>query len=316
LCLTCTKFAILLTVNALCYASVRGVDVRWLITGGSGQLGKCLIESLNKLPHEVFSPSSNELNLTSPKSIQRAFKAFSPDVVVNAAAWTDVDGAEHNLDLSFAINAIGAGNMAQAAKDGDSLFFQISTDYVFSGLSDLPWQESSKPNPNSQYGFTKAVSEQYCRELYPTGTYIIRTAWLYSKFGRNFPKTMLRLANEKTDVNVVCDQIGQPTYCWDLCDQILLMAESKPPIGIYHGTNSGQATWYEFAQEIFKLAGADVGRVNPVSSSEYPRPAKRPSYSVLSHDAWEGTSVKPLRDWRIALAEALPAIISAVKTEG
>jgi dTDP-4-dehydrorhamnose reductase len=138
---------------------------------------------------------------------------------------------------------------------------------------------------------------------------------LYSKFGKNFAKTMLRLANEKTDVNVVCDQIGQPTYCWDLCDQILLMAKRKPPMGIYHGTNSGQATWYEFAQEIFKLAGADVRRVVPVSSSEYPRPAKRPGYSVLSHKAWAKTLIEPMRDWRIALAEAMPAIISAVKTE-
>ena len=144
----------------------------------------------------------------------------------------------------------------------------------------------------------------------------MRTAWLYSPWGKNFAKTMTKLAiYGDGEVRVVNDQVGQPTSAADLAKQLVELGLSTSPSGIYHGTNSGQATWYEFTQEIFKLSCADIGRVTPVSSSEYSRPAKRPSYSVLSHNAWANTLVKPLRDWRIALAEAMPAIISAVKAE-
>jgi dTDP-4-dehydrorhamnose reductase len=151
---------------------------------------------------------------------------------------------------------------------------------------------------------------------YPKNSFIVRTAWLYSPWGKNFAKTMSKLALKgDREVRVVNDQVGQPTSASDLAKQLVELGLSNSPAGIYHGTNSGQATWFEFAQEIFKLSGVDVGRVTPVSSSEYQRPAKRPSYSVLSHDAWASTSVEPLRDWRIALAEAMPDIISAVKAE-
>ena len=144
----------------------------------------------------------------------------------------------------------------------------------------------------------------------------MRTAWLYSPWGKNFAKTITKLAIiGRAEVRVVEDQVGQPTSASDLAKQIVELGLSTSPAGIYHGTNSGKATWFEFAQEIFKLAGADVGRVAPVSSTEYLRPAKRPSYSVLSHDEWASTSIKPMQDWRIALAEAMPAIISAVKGE-
>jgi dTDP-4-dehydrorhamnose reductase len=151
---------------------------------------------------------------------------------------------------------------------------------------------------------------------YPENSSIVRTAWLYSPWGNNFAKTMTRLAmNGDVVVRVVNDQIGQPTSATDLAKQIIELGLSSSPEGNYHGTNSGQGTWFDFAQEIFKLAGADENRVVGVSSSEYPRAAKRPSYSVLSHDEWARTSLKPMRDWRIALTEAMPAIISAVKAE-
>jgi dTDP-4-dehydrorhamnose reductase len=145
---------------------------------------------------------------------------------------------------------------------------------------------------------------------------VIRTAWLYSKTGKNFAKTMANLAlSNSGDVSVVNDQIGQPTSSADLATQIVELVMSKAPAGIYHGTNSGQATWFEFAQEIFSLAGAEVSRIIPVSTSEFPRPAKRPAYSVLGHDAWTSTTVPAMRNWRIALEQAVPAIISAVRTE-
>jgi dTDP-4-dehydrorhamnose reductase len=193
----------------------------------------------------------------------------------------------------------------------------VSTDYVFSGESQTPWQVAEEINPQSAYGRTKAQGESRVLVSHPENSFVVRTAWLYSPWGKNFAKTMTKLALKSDgEVRVVNDQVGQPTSASDLAKQLVELGLSASPAGTYHGTNSGQATWFEFAQEIFKLAGAHVGRVTPVSSSEYPRPAKRPSYSVLSHDAWANTSVKPLRDWRIALADAMPAIISAVKAEG
>jgi dTDP-4-dehydrorhamnose reductase len=188
---------------------------------------------------------------------------------------------------------------------------------VFSGEATTPWNENSDHNPQSVYGATKSEGENLVLSAYPTGSYVVRTAWLYSAERKNFAKTMTKLAlNGDGEVRVVKDQMGQPTFTGDLAKQIVELVLSSAPMGIYHGTNSGQATWFEFAQEIFKLSGTDVRRVIPVSSSEYPRPAKRPSYSVLGHDAWAETSVEPMRDWRIALAEAMPAIINAVKAEG
>jgi dTDP-4-dehydrorhamnose reductase len=167
------------------------------------------------------------------------------------------------------------------------------------------------------YGRTKADGERRVLATYPVNSTIVRTAWLYSPWGKNFATTMTRLAIEDYgEVRVVNDQIGQPTYATDLAKQLVDLGLSNSPSGIYHGTNSGQGTWFDFAKEIFELAGANINRVTPVSSSEYHRPAKRPSYSVLSHGEWAKTTVEPMRDWRIALGEAMPAIISAIKAEG
>jgi dTDP-4-dehydrorhamnose reductase len=238
-------------------------------------------------------------------------------VIVNCAAWTDVDGAESHENDASRVNADGAENLALATKLINSKLIHVSTDYVFSGESRTPWQIEDEINPQSAYGRTKAQGESRVVASYPQNSFVVRTAWLYSPWGKNFAKTMTKLAIKgEGEVKVVNDQVGQPTSASDLAKQLIELGLSNSPAGIYHGTNSGQATWYEFAQEIFKFVGADVGRVCPVSSSEYPVPAKRPSYSVLSHDAWASTSIKPMRDWRIALADAMPAIISAVKAEG
>jgi dTDP-4-dehydrorhamnose reductase len=242
---------------------------------------------------------------------------MSPKVIVNCAAWTDVDGAENSEAQALRVNSDGAENVAAGAKLCGAKLIHISTDYVFSGENVTPWRVDDPINPQSAYGRTKAEGEQRVLETHPERTLIVRTAWLYSPWGKNFAKTMTRLAIDGDgEVRVVNDQIGQPTSATDLAKQLVEMGISNSLEGTYHGTNSGQATWFEFAQQIFKLAGNDVSRVIPVSSSEYPRPAKRPSYSVLSHDAWAKTSVEPMRDWRIALADAMPAIISAVKAEG
>ncbi|CAN2228395.1 RfbD dTDP-4-dehydrorhamnose reductase [Candidatus Nanopelagicaceae bacterium] len=289
----------------------------WLITGGSGQLGIAVSQELDKEGIAFDAWSSKDLDITHSARVSEAIEKLNPVVIINCAAWTDVDRAEtHEIDASK-VNSDGPGNLAAAAKQCNSKLIHVSTDYVFSGESQTPWQVADEIKPQSAYGRTKAQGERRVLATYPESSFVVRTAWLYSPWGKNFAKTMTRLAIKGDgEVTVVNDQVGQPTSASDLAKQLVELGLSSSPAGIYHGTNSGQATWFEFAQEIFKLAGADVGRVTPVSSNEYPRPAKRPSYSVLSHDAWAGTSLRPMRDWRIALADAMPAIISAVKAEG
>ena len=288
----------------------------WLITGGSGQLGIAVSQELVKHGIAFDAWSSKDLDITKSSIVSQAIEKLSPTVIINCAAWTDVDGAEsHEIDASR-VNSDGPENLAFAAKISNSKLIHVSTDYVFSGESQTPWQVADEINPQSAYGRTKSQGESRVLAAYPEGSFVVRTAWLYSPWGKNFAKTMTKLALKGDgEVRVVNDQVGQPTSASDLAKQLVELGLSTSLAGIYHGTNSGQATWFEFAQEIFKLAGADVGRVTPVPSSEYPRPARRPSYSVLSHDAWASTSVEPLRDWRIALSDAMPSIISAVKAE-
>ena len=291
--------------------------MNWLITGGSGQLGLALQAELGARGIDFVSVNSGELDITDQSKVIALINFIMPSVIINAAAWTDVDGAETSESAARAVNALGPQNLAIAAGKVGARLVQVSTDYVFSGQGTTPWSESAGHNPQSVYGSTKSEAETFVLETHPTGSYVVRTAWLYSVDRKNFAKTMTKLAlNGAGEVRVVNDQVGQPTFTGDLAKQIIDLVSSDSPVGIYHGTNSGQATWFEFAREIFKLAGADVARVVSVSSSEYPRPAKRPSYSVLGHDAWAKTSVEPMREWRIALVEAMPAIISAVKAEG
>jgi dTDP-4-dehydrorhamnose reductase len=289
----------------------------WLITGASGQLGLALQEVLIQRGIDLVGANSSELDITKPLIVNQLVGFTNPSVIINAAAWTDVDGAESNESAAYSVNSLGPQNLAIAARKVDARLVQISTDYVFSGDSSTPWSENAVNNPQTVYGSTKSKGENFVLTSLPLNTYVVRTAWLYSPKGKNFAKTMVNIAlNQLDEVRVVNDQIGQPTVAGDLAKQIVELVLSEAPVGIYHGTNSGQATWFEFAQEIFRLAGADVARVIPVSSSEFPSPAKRPAYSVLSHDAWAGTSVPEMRNWKIALEEAMPAIISAVKAEG
>jgi dTDP-4-dehydrorhamnose reductase len=288
----------------------------WLITGGLGQLGIAVSQELGERGIVFDAWGSHDLDVTQSPIVWEVIAKLSPKVIINCAAWTDVDGAESNEQSASRVNSDGGENIALASRECDAKLIHISTDYVFSGQSKTPWQVDDEINPQSAYGRTKAQGESRVLAVDPANSSIVRTAWLYSPWGKNFAKTMTKLAvMGDGEVRVVNDQVGQPTSAMDLAHQLVELGLSTSPAGIYHGTNSGQATWFEFAQEIFKLTGADVERVIPVSSSEYPRPAKRPSYSVLSHDAWVKTSVKPMRDWRIALADAMPAILSAAKAE-
>ena len=291
--------------------------MKWLITGASGQLGLALQEELTQRGIDFVGTTSSELEITKPSIVNQIVDLNKPSVIINAAAWTDVDGAESNESVTYSVNALGPQNLANAASKAGARLVQISTDYVFSGDASTPWSEKAPHNPQSVYGSTKSEGENFVLSTLPSNSYVLRTAWLYSPIGKNFAKTMTDLAlNQKGEVRVVNDQIGQPTFAVDLAKQIVELVLSKAPAGIYHGTNSGQATWFEFAQAIFSIAGGDVSRVIPVSTTEFPRPAKRPAYSVLSHDAWTDTSVPAMRNWKIALEEAMPAIISAMKAEG
>ena len=289
----------------------------WLITGSKGQLGLALQAELTNQGIDYAATDSSQLDITKPLQVNQLVESLKPEVIINAAAWTDVDGAETNKDVAYQVNAVGPQNLAIAAKQVGARLVQVSTDYVFSGENNAPWGEDAAHNPQSVYGSTKSEGENLVLRELPNAVYIVRTAWLYSADKKNFAKTMTKLAlNGDAEVRVVNDQVGQPTLAADLAKQIVKLVLSEAPAGIYHGTNGGQATWFEFAQEIFRLAGVDVSRVVPVSTSEFPRPAKRPSYSVLSHDRWRETDVAEMRDWKAALAEAMPTIILAVKKEG
>jgi dTDP-4-dehydrorhamnose reductase len=291
--------------------------MKWLITGASGQLGSALQEELTQRGIDFVGANSSELDITKPLITNQLVGLIKPSVIINTAAWTDVDGAESNESDAYAVNSLGPQNLAIAANKTGARLVQISTDYVFSGNASSPWSENAPHTPQSIYGSTKSEGEKLVSTTLPTNSYVVRTAWLYSPNGKNFAKTMVNLAlNEEGTVRAVNDQIGQPTVAGDLAKQIVELVLSEAPSGTYHGTNSGQATWFEFAQAIFSIAGADISRVIPVSTKEFPRPAQRPAYSVLSHDAWADTSVPVMRNWKIALEEAMPAIVSAVKAEG
>ena len=288
-------------------------QMKWLIVGGSGQLGRAMQTELSNSGINVLSFDRSQLDVTNNEKIIRIFKDELPDVVLNAAGWTNVDAAESAEEDARLVNAYGPGLLAKACSLIDAKFVHISTDYVFSGISKRPWAEESMPAPVSAYGRTKAEGEKLVQESSLHDFFIIRTSWLYSPWGKNFVKTMVRLAlQEAGSVEVVCDQIGQPTSALDLAAQIHRMIDHDVAPGIYHGTNSGKASWFEFAQHIFELLGTDLDRIFPVDSAHYPRPAKRPMYSVLGHQRWIDEGLTPMRDWREALENVLPTIIQAM----
>ena len=289
----------------------------WLVVGANGQLGKSVCEVLEERGIDFARWNRENGSVSLEGFVSTYVGEIKPKVIINCAAWTDVDGAEANEPGAKLVNADAVGYLATAAKACGAVFGHVSTDYVFSGVGTSPWIEDGIKQPLSAYGRTKAQGEDLVVQIYPDRSYIFRTAWLYSEHGKNFAKTMVKLAlKDDAYVSVVTDQIGQPTFAGDLALQLVDSIKREIPFGIYHGTNSGQGSWFEFAQEIFRLVGANVARVKPVVSDAFPRPAKRPAYSVLGHDKWVGSGVDEMRDWKIALSEAMPAIVSAVKAEG
>lgn len=255
-----------------------------------------------------------ELDLAQPDTMRAAISSGRPRLVINAAAWTDVDGAETREAEAWQVNADGVVALAEACRDVDAHLIHVSTDYVFGGERDdrLPWSEDDPRDPRGAYARSKAAGEEAVANIIPDRGTVVRTAWLYSGQGRNFVRTMLAKAREGAPVRVVRDQWGQPTWARDVAAHIVALGvrllDGRAPAGTYHATNSGETTWWEFARWVYSLAGADPGLVAPMGSEDLDRPAPRPSWSVLGHEAWAAAGLSPLRPWREALVEALPTI--------
>ena len=285
--------------------------MRVLVTGSRGQLGSEFVTLLGERGGDVMGVDMPGIDITQPGSVASVFDLFNPDVVVNCAAWTAVDDAEEKEDLALAVNGDGPRVLAEACAARGAWLVQISTDYVFDGRATSPYAEDAAPDPQGAYGRTKLAGELAVQSVLPDAHYLVRTAWLYGVNGSNFVKTMLKLEKERDTVSVVTDQVGQPTYARDLARQIIELLDARPAAGTFHGTNSGATSWFEFTQEIFRLAGADPARVLPTDSATFVRPAPRPSYSVLGHDAWAAAGLAPMRPWREALSAAFADGISA-----
>jgi dTDP-4-dehydrorhamnose reductase len=287
----------------------------WLILGAEGQLGLSLqlVLSKNHIPFRHLGRS--HLDISNRDQCQQVFSEVMPSVVVNCAAWTAVDLAEDHEEEASYVNCDGVRNIAIACREVSATLIHISTDYVFSGIAESPYEIDAPTSPSSAYGRSKLCGEKAIQEELPNNFYIFRTAWLYSQFKNNFVKTMIRKALSQSPVRVVADQIGQPTEALDLAQHILDVVTSKAPAGIFHGTNSGQATWYELTQEIYEALNVDKSLVTPVETSEYPTKAVRPKYSVLSHAHTVELGIAEMEDWKKTLLSVLPAITQQILEE-
>lgn len=290
--------------------------MRWLITGARGQLGQDVVDVLAaRSDAEVRALGSAELDITSSGAISRVFTDFRPDVVINAGAYTAVDAAETDEDRAYAVNATGPALLAAEAARTGARLLQPSTDYVFDGTATTPYPVDATTNPQSAYGRTKLAGEQAVRELAPTHGYVVRTSWVYGAHGKNFVKTMARLESSRDTLNVVGDQTGAPTWSYDLAGRLVELATADVPAGIYHCSGGGSTTWHGFAQAVFVELGADPDRVQAITTDQYPLPAPRPAYSVLSDVEWLAAGLPPMMGWRDALAAAFAADRTAYRPE-
>ncbi|WP_299531903.1 dTDP-4-dehydrorhamnose reductase [Ulvibacterium sp.] len=268
------------------------------ITGANGQLGSEIRElSTSQTAHNFIFTDVNELDITDYNAVASFVIKREIDALINCAAHTAVDSAETETEKADAVNHLAVGHLARIVKENDLAFIHISTDYVFDGRASEPYKETDAPNPKSVYGRTKLDGENAILKLNPARTLIIRTSWMYSSYGSNFVKTMLRLGSEMEEIMVVDDQVGSPTYARDLAKAVLAMLPNlnAPNTEIYHYANTGKCTWCEFAEAIFDIAKIKV-RTNPIPTTEYPTPARRPTYSVLSTE-------KIIRDFGIEIPE-------------
>ncbi|WP_204031758.1 dTDP-4-dehydrorhamnose reductase, partial [Micromonospora qiuiae] len=283
--------------------------MRVLVTGAAGMLGRDLVEVLAGHPeHTVTAATRAELDITDPAAGHAAVAGH--DVVVNAAAWTDVDGAERHETAATTVNGDAVAHLAAACATHGARLLQISTDYVFPGDASNPYPEDAPTAPINAYGRSKLAGERAVARLLPDTGYVVRTAWLYGTHGRNFVTTMLDLADRHEFLDVVDDQRGQPTWSHTLAQQLVALAEAamagRAAPGVYHGTCTGETTWHGLARAVFDRHGLDPDRIRRTTSDRFPRPAPRPAYSVLGHARWAAAGLPALPDWHTTLADALP----------
>jgi dTDP-4-dehydrorhamnose reductase len=293
------------------------VTIRWLVTGAGGMLGRDLVDVLSApdgtAPGEtapgVTALTRGDLDIRDAAAVSAAIADHR--IVINAAAWTDVDAAEADEPAATEINGDGVAVLAKACEAAGAVLLHVSTDYVFPGDASTPYAEDAPTAPVNAYGRSKLAGE---RAVLAHGGYVVRTSWLYGEHGRNFVSTMLALAAQRDQVTVVDDQRGQPTWSYALaqrlCELGKLALAGAAPAGAYHGTASGETTWYGLARAVFLGAGLDPARVLPTTSDRFVRPARRPAYSVLGHGRWAQVGLPPMAHWQDALRDALPRLIA------
>jgi dTDP-4-dehydrorhamnose reductase len=277
-------------------------NMKVLVTGAKGQLGYDVVERLKELNIEHIGVDKDDFDLTNEHQTKEFILNYKPDVVIHCAAYTAVDKAEDEREICYAVNVLGTKYIAETCREIDAKMVYISTDYVFDGEKEEPYDEDDKPNPINYYGYTKYLGEEEVKKNLQK-YFIVRTSWVFGKNGNNFVKTMLRLGQEKREIKVVCDQVGSPTYSYDLARLLCDMIQTDK-YGTYHATNEGYCSWYEFACEIFKIAGMDV-KVIPIKSEEYPAKARRPKNSRMSKEKLKNEDFNMLRSWQDAIIDYL-----------
>jgi len=273
-----------------------------LVIGAKGMLGQDMVAVLNG-KHAVTGIDIEEIDIADADQTQEVLADLKPGIVINCAAYTDVDRCESEPEIAFAVNALGAENLARACTDLGAKLVHFSTDYVFPGKGGTPYQESDPTAPINVYGASKQQGEEAILKI-DAGHLIIRTAWLFGKQGKNFVKTMLKLADERDELKVVSDQHGSPTYTRDLAAATVELIKRNAS-GIVHVTNDGQCSWHEFACEIFRVAGKTAVKVHPVSTDEFPRPAQRPGMSIMDKSKYVQIVGQPMPVWTDALRRYL-----------
>ena len=282
-----------------------------VVTGANGQLGQSIQFIANNYPeiHFIFCDSAT-LDITNIDSCNLIFATYKPDFCINAAAYTAVDRAETEPEKAFEVNVLGAKNLAEVCKTHDTVLLHVSTDFVFDGKKTTPYTEQDTPHPTGVYGQTKREGEQAIEQTWEKH-YIVRTSWVYSQFGANFMKTMLRLASERDSLSVVSDQIGTPTNAVDLAEALLTIIQSSithhpslTTFGIYNFSNEGQCSWYDFAAAIFKQKELKMD-LKPIPTSAYPTPASRPAYSVLDKTKIKNTFNIEVNEWKTSLVRGI-----------
>jgi dTDP-4-dehydrorhamnose reductase len=282
-----------------------------LVTGADGQLGRCLQDRLRMTAHDGLALNRNQLDITDRQSVEAAIEGFRPDVIVNAAAYTAVDLAESGPEIVRQVNAEAVGYLAEAANKVGALLVQVSTDYVFDGRTPRPYRESDPVNPLNVYGSSKLAGEYYAAGA--KRYFIVRAAWLFSEYGKNFLKSMLKLADGRETLQVVADQTGTPTYAGDLAATLIRVLEKGIPSGIYHYSGGRPCSWFQFSQAIFPHLGThrpelQLPRVLPVTAAEYPSVASRPAYTVLDDAKLRTCLPRATGDWELAIQQVISVL--------